>query len=894
MKLLRLLLLILLGTSLAHTQLALGPKSGSIPGGVIVLTDTFPQTPRTVRSLSIKSRREIHPPLVSQPKSVTDVSAMSSLIVKDTPNGVADLITQPLIVQDFAGIPDQGIFPAPDPIIAVGPNHVMACVNTRFRIWDKQGITLKTIEAADWYSTTLLPRDWFIFDPKIRYDHFANRWLMVWLVDDGGGAIWGDTAYYLLSVSDDDNPLGTWYNWAIPSNTVGDSAVNNDADYEGVGFDETALYICSKQYRPPEGTYQYDKVRIFEKTQFFQNDAGPISWTDFWDLRDPATGYRVTTLRPAITFGTSGQYFLINSVANSPGSYYTLWKIYDPLGVPSINAVNIPATTYRYQIYADQLGGGTKLVNSSGKLRTEPVYRDSSLWFVHCVASGTGDTYSSIRYLRINPFTNTLKEDVIFGQEGYWYFYPALMVDKFKDLVITYSRSSLTEYVGAYLCGRRDSDPPGLSTSVPLKYGESNYVRLDWWGNNRWGDYMGAALDPTDEEAIWSFTEYAASPANTWGTWVGKVKIHLGAPILGSPPNNETHQPTTLTLQWNPSPGASEYHLQVSIDSLFAATVYEDSSLTVTSQQVGPLDTTKYYWRVRGKIGGWAGAWSSIWNFTTIPEVTQQYTVRNRWNIVSVPLTVSNYSKATLFPTAVSDALAFQNSYTAESVLANGVGYWLKFGGAQTIEITGAPKNVDTLTVNEGWNLIGSISLPVPVETITSDPGCMISSNFFGYSNSYQQSDTLFPSKGYWVKVKETGKLILSASPTATELAKRIRIVTSNELPPPSPDGKEKIMANEIPDAYLLEQNYPNPFNPATTFTYGIPERSRVTLDIYNVLGQIVARLVNVEQEPGYSSVDWIASNGIGSGLYFYRLTAASVVEPGRMFVQVRKMVLIK
>lgn len=98
----------------------------------------------------------------------------------------------------------------------------------------------------------------------------------------------------------------------------------------------------------------------------------------------------------------------------------------------------------------------------------------------------------------------------------------------------------------------------------------------------------------------------------------------------------------------------------------------------------------------------------------------------------------------------------------------------------------------------------------------------------------------------------------------------------------------------KAPTKYEISQNYPNPFNPATSFVYGIPERSRVTLDIHNVLGQIVATLVDGEQDPGYRSVHWMAPGGIGSGLYFYRLTAASLVEPGKVFVQVRKMLLVK
>ena len=90
----------------------------------------------------------------------------------------------------------------------------------------------------------------------------------------------------------------------------------------------------------------------------------------------------------------------------------------------------------------------------------------------------------------------------------------------------------------------------------------------------------------------------------------------------------------------------------------------------------------------------------------------------------------------------------------------------------------------------------------------------------------------------------------------------------------------------EIPKVYSLSQNYPNPFNPITTFKYGLPKRSNVSLKIYNILGQEVTTLVDRNQEAGYHQVQWDAS-GFPSGIYFYWMQAAN-------FSQVRKMLLIK
>ena len=103
----------------------------------------------------------------------------------------------------------------------------------------------------------------------------------------------------------------------------------------------------------------------------------------------------------------------------------------------------------------------------------------------------------------------------------------------------------------------------------------------------------------------------------------------------------------------------------------------------------------------------------------------------------------------------------------------------------------------------------------------------------------------------------------------------------------------------EIPVAYELHQNYPNPFNPTTTIQLDLPVAAKVTLKIYNMLGQEVMRLIDGElMDEGTQEVEFQADH-LSSGVYFYQIIAEpSLIQDeensGEKFISVKKMVLMK
>jgi hypothetical protein len=218
-------------------------------------------------------------------------------------------------------------------------------------------------------------------------------------------------------------------------------------------------------------------------------------------------------------------------------------------------------------------------------------------------------------------------------------------------------------------------------------------------------------------------------------------------------------------LQWNASPSAVSYRLQVSTDSLFGSTVFDDSTIAALSQQVGPLSNTMaHFWRVRGKNAGGNGSFSAARQFTTTAVIKRTYSVSESWGLLSLPLTVDDPRKSVVFPMATSDAYRFSSSlgYVTSDSLFHGVGFFLKFDSAQSVSITGIPRLQDTINVSPGWNLVGSLTNPVPVSSIIENPPGMVLSAYYGYSGAYAAADTIQPAKAYWVKAGVSGQLIFA------------------------------------------------------------------------------------------------------------------------------------
>jgi hypothetical protein len=174
-------------------------------------------------------------------------------------------------------------------------------------------------------------------------------------------------------------------------------------------------------------------------------------------------------------------------------------------------------------------------------------------------------------------------------------------------------------------------------------------------------------------------------------------------------------------------------------------------------------------------------------------ETLQTHTVERTlgWNLVSLPLLLNDSDRAAAFLHAASGPTAYRRGYVGEDTVLTGWGYWIRCADSAAAEFSGVPVEVETVAVEQGWNMVGSIHAPLLVEQVMRLDTTMVLSPFYGYdpvSGQYVLATHIVPWAGYWVKANHAGLIVLRdpAHGNAPGAAWRVRIVEKpGDLPAP-------------------------------------------------------------------------------------------------------------
>lgn len=393
------------------------------------------------------------------------------------------------------------------------------------------------------------------------------------------------------------------------------------------------------------------------------------------------------------------------------------------------------------------------------------------------------------------------------------------------------------------------------------------------------------------------------------------VVTELDPVVLSSPPNNSVDvQPENITFEWQKVSHALSYNFRlaaISEDSVLTGIVDSTSvkgeSYTTSTQHYNAL----FYWQVQAVNNDVTGPWSEKWYFRIValgipdllsPENNAQDivsdTVLFNWTTVTgadnYRLEIAgNHNFNTLyFSTTSSDTFALVPLNADEGATF----FW------RVRSVAGE----DSSLWSNNWSFTTaySTSLGIPELLLPENNAQDVAGDtvFFDWKNvegveSYRLEiaktndfETLYNS--------DTTSYSLALVPLnaaeGTTFFWRVRSLADGDSSYWSDTWSfttEQITALENKGqgltSYYLMQNYPNPFNPSTLIQYYLAKNSRVTLNIYDITGRLVATLVNGMQNQGQHTVTFNAEH-LPSGVYYYRISTSTG------FRQSRKMILLK
>lgn len=204
--------------------------------------------------------------------------------------------------------------------------------------------------------------------------------------------------------------------------------------------------------------------------------------------------------------------------------------------------------------------------------------------------------------------------------------------------------------------------------------------------------------------------------------------------------------------------------------------------------------------------------------------------------------------------------LSFPDANSGYAAMDYGEIYKSSNGGLNWSSLPGYFNGIRDLVfadANKGWMITYDGIMA------TSDGGNTWQTQF-AYSNANRLA--LLPTAGLWAGGYNTSILKYTGGPVVAIAGEQF---------------------NTMPEKFTLSQNYPNPFNPVTNIRFGLPQPSHVKIEIFNVLGQRVATLLDEKRPAGYHVVTFDASRqgNIASGMYFYRIEAGEFMASKKMLM---------
>ncbi len=478
----------------------------------------------------------------------------------------------------------------PDTHGSVGPTQIIVHVNGSIRLFSKTGVLGALNASSDTFFNSVRAGGSAV-DPRTYYDPISQRWFVTAITTTSPNRV-------LLAVSNGPTITGTssfaFYAWV--QDTIGTPGADAGAlfDYPSLGVDRHAIYIGGNVFG--SGT---PSVFVVRKSSVLS--GGPIVVTAFRQL-----GAMNAPMGCSNTSLTSNFGYFIGSGGNG---LLNIRRISNPGGTPTISAaigLTVPSTAAPLTV--PQAGGGSNLSGVDQRLIGAQILRnqlnttagnDRTMWCSHNInvsntgVGGAGGTRNGIRWYQIGNLDVTptlVQSGTVFdtaASSPKFYWMGMVAMNGQGHAAVAGSVSSTTTFPNVAVAGRLRGDAlgtigaPQVATAATTTYNAGG-------GTQRWGDYAAVALDPTDEQTLWGFAEWAQGTTE-WGVQV----VQLTAPPPSTPTSvspTSANRGTSLSVQINGTPSAgSEYFNTEDVNANKLAASFSGLGITVNSVTWGGI-----------------------------------------------------------------------------------------------------------------------------------------------------------------------------------------------------------------------------------------------------------------------------------------------------------------
>lgn len=432
-------------------------------------------------------------------------------------NSTNSMLSSIAPVRSFNGLNDNSTSIPPDVNGTVGPNHTMVTLNTQVRIQDKSGTTISTVSLNSFWAP--IGGITSTYDPKILYDHVANRWIFVSSAEPQSNA-----SCTLLAVSKTSDPTQGWNMYKVDVDATNQKWV----DFPSIGFNDRWIVVQMNLFPMAGFSASSHQTYVWDKADVYNNGTGVFTKFEI-------TNEQTAVACPSIHYdnSTNSMFLLRASTGNSSGKgALTMRTLSGPTNNPVLSApVGIQASI-SWATGAGTNGnfnpqlGSANLINAGDHRMRQVVVRDGKIWAAHVIFLPTiSARRSSVQWWQLDTLGNILQRSLIDDPTNIVHYnYPSIAVNKKNDVIIGYSNFSINQFASAGYSIRRANDPINtFRDNYTYKYGENTYFKDFGAGRNRWGDYSNTVVDPTNDSTFWTIQEYAGTGANSWATWWAEV-----------------------------------------------------------------------------------------------------------------------------------------------------------------------------------------------------------------------------------------------------------------------------------------------------------------------------------------------------------------------------------